>query len=305
MRNYWKILWELIVLSRPEWGFIFAGVAYMLSLFYLLPLIPSIAVGWVSIYAFAGGHFSLNAVFDKDSDADNPRSFSLRNPLVTSDLLTPKNIYFWVGLLWFLPIPLNILFVPNAFTFPKLPLAFIAYFLAIGGSITYSVPPLRFKAKPFIDLTITVLIIGFFIPIYIGLLGSEILVNTKLIFYGILLSLFLVAGIHLPTILTDYETDLKNGEMTTAVYLGVKKTSYLTSVIIIARVAGFAIINLILMTDGTLIPNIIPFFLGAVEVVLACNLAWRRDREAALLLWKVVIMTSIVGGILFGLLYTP
>ncbi len=277
----------------------------MLSLFYLLPLIPSIAVGWVSIYAFAGGHFSLNAVFDKDSDADNPRSFSLRNPLVTSDLLTPKNIYFWVGLLWFLPIPLNILFVPNAFTFPKLPLAFIAYFLAIGGSITYSVPPLRFKAKPFIDLTITVLIIGFFIPIYIGLLGSEILVNTKLIFYGILLSLFLVAGIHLPTILTDYETDLKNGEMTTAVYLGVKKTSYLTSVIIIARVAGFAIINLILMTDGTLIPNIIPFFLGAVEVVLACNLAWRRDREAALLLWKVVIMTSIVGGILFGLLYTP
>ncbi len=305
LKGYWQVLRELFALSRPEWGFIFAGVAYMLSLFYLLPLIPSIAVGWVSIYAFAGGHFSLNAVFDKDSDADNPRRFSLRNPLVTSDLLTRKNIYLWVGLLWFLPIPLNILFVPNALTFPKLPLAFAAYFLALGGSVAYSVPPLRFKARPFIDLTITVLIIGFFIPFYIGLLGSSPLVNPTLLFYGIILSLFLVAGIHLPTILTDLETDLKNGEMTTAVYLGLKNTSYLTSLAIIVRVLGFAIINLTLMNEGTLIPNIIPFFLGVVEVVLACNLAWRKDREAALLLWKVVILTSIVGGILFGILYTP
>ena len=304
MRKYLRIIRELFILSRPEWDFIFAGVAYMLSLFYLLPF-PSLSVAWLSMYVFAGGHFSLNAFFDKDSDSLNPRSFSLRNPLVTSDLLTPRAIYLWVGLLWFLLIPLNIIVIPNALTFPKLPLAFFAYFLAVGGSIAYSVPPLRLKARPFIDLIITVLIIGVFIPFYIGLLGSETLIDTKLLVYGIILSILLVAGIHLPTILTDLETDIKNGEMTTAVYLGEKKASYLTSTIIFARVAGFAIINLVLMNDGILDPNVLPFVLGVVEIVLACNLAWRKNREAALLLWKVVIATSIIGGILFGLLYTP
>lgn len=304
MKEYLRIIRELFILSRPEWGFICAGVAYMLSLFYLLPL-TSLSVAWLSIYAFACGHFSLNGFFDKDSDAINPRSFSLRNPLVSSDLLSPNTIYLWVGILWFSVIPLNIFFIPNSLTFPKLPLAFGAYFLAIGGSVAYSVPPLRFKARPYIDLIVTVLIIGVFIPFYIGLLGFDTIVDTQLLFYGIILCVLLVTGIHLPTILTDLEVDQENGEMTTAVLLGWKKASYLTSTIICVRVAGFAIVNLILMNEGILIPTFIPFLLGAIELILACNLAWRKNRDAAFLLWKIVILTSIVGGILFGLLYIP
>ncbi|MFX1538297.1 MAG: UbiA family prenyltransferase, partial [Promethearchaeota archaeon] len=304
MKEYFRIIRELIILSRPEWGFIFAGIAYMLSLFYVLPLI-SLVVAWLSIYAFACGHFSLNGFFDKDSDAVNPRSFSLRNPLVSSDLLSPQIIYIWVAILWFSVIPLNLFFIPESLTFPKLPLAFGSYFLAVGGSIGYSVPPLRFKARPYIDLIVTVLIIGVFIPFYIGLLGLDTIVATELLFYGIILCLLLVAGIHLPTILTDLEVDQENGEITTAVFLGWKKASYFTSTIICVRVAGFTLINLILMNKGILIPNIIPFSLGAIELILACNLARRKNRDAALLLWKSVIITSIAGGILFGLLYTP
>ena len=131
------------------------------------------------------------------------------------------------------------------------------------------------------------------------------LVNVNLLFYGIILNILLVAGIHLPTILTDLETDIKNGEVTTAVYLGEKKASYLTSAIIFARVAGFAAVNLLLMNAGLLNPSLLPFILGVVELILAFNLAWRKNRDAALLLWKVVILTSIVGGILFGFLYSP
>lgn len=276
----------------------------MLSLFYLLPLI-SLSVAWLSIYAFACGHFSLNGFFDKDSDSLNPRRFSLRNPLVSSNLLSPRMIYLWVGILWLSVIPLNIFFIPEALTFPKLPLAFGAYFLAVVGSFIYSVPPLRFKAKPFIDLIVTTLIIGVFIPFYIGLLGFDTIVNTKLLFYGIILCVLLVFGIHLPTILTDLEVDQKNGEMTTAVLLGWEKASYFTSTIICVRVVGLAIVNLILMNEGILIPNFIPFLLGVIELVLAGNLVKRKNRDAALLLWKVVILTSITGGIIFGLLYTP
>ncbi|MFX1284244.1 MAG: hypothetical protein ACFFB5_11345 [Promethearchaeota archaeon] len=303
MKKALRIIQELFTLSRPEWGFIFAGVAYMLSLLYLLPL-TSLSVAWLSIYAFTCGHFSLNGFFDKDSDTINPRGFSLRNPLISSNLLSSKIIYLWVGILWFLVIPLNIFFIPNSLTFPKLPLAFGAYFLAAGGSISYSVPPLRFKARPYFDLIVTVLIIGVFIPFYIGLLGFDTIVDTQLLFYGVVLCILLVTGIHLPTILTDLEVDQENGEMTTAVLLGWNKASYLTSTIICVRVVGFAIVNLILMNEGILIPNFIPFLLGAIELVLACNLARRKNRDAALLLWKTVILTSIGGGILFGLLYT-
>jgi len=304
LKEFLQTIRELFILSRPEWGFIFAGVAYMLSLFYLLPLV-SLSIAWLSIYAFACGHFSLNGFFDKESDAFNPRRYSLRNPLVSSDLLSNKTIYLWVSLLWLSIIPLNIFFIPESLTFPKLPLAFGAYTLAVGGSIVYSAPPLRLKARPFIDLIITVLIIGVFIPFYIGLLGFETFVNMKLLFYGIILSMLLVAGIHMPTILTDLEVDQNNGELTTAVLLGWKKASYLTSVIISIRVTGFAVVNLILMNEGILIPTFIPFLLGAIELVLAFNLAMRKNREAALLLWKVTILTSISGGILFGFLYTP
>ncbi|MFX1515379.1 MAG: UbiA family prenyltransferase [Promethearchaeota archaeon] len=304
MKESLQIIRELIILSRPEWGFIFAGVAYMLSLFYLLPL-ASLSVAWLSVYAFACGHFSLNGFFDRDSDALNPRRLSLRNPLISSDVLSSKIIYLWVSIVWLSVIPLNIFFIPESLTLPKLPLAFGAYTLAVGGSIIYSVPPLRLKAKPFLDLIVTVLIIGFFIPVYIGLLGFDTIVDIKLLFYGILLCILLVAGIHLPTILTDLDVDEQIGETTTAVYLGWRKASYLTSVIIGVRVVGFAIINIILMNEGTLIPTFIPFLLGLIELILAWNLARKKNRDAALLLWKIVILTSVVGGILFGLLYTP
>ena len=304
LKEFLQTIRELLILSRPEWGFIFAGVAYMLSLFYLLPLV-SLSIAWLSIYAFACGHFSLNGFFDKESDTLNPRRISLRNPLVSSDLLSNRTIYLWVSFLWLSIIPLNLFFIPESLTFPKLPLAFGAYALAVGGSVIYSVPPLRLKSRPFFDLIVTVLIIGIFIPFYIGLLGFDTIVDIKLLFYGVVLSILLVAGIHLPTILTDLEVDKKIGEVTTAVYLGWRKASYFTSVIICVRVAGFAIVNIILMNEGILNPSFIPFLLGAIELVLAWNLAQKKNRDAALLLWKIVILTSVVGGILFGLLYSP
>ncbi|MFX0183444.1 MAG: UbiA family prenyltransferase [Candidatus Hodarchaeota archaeon] len=299
MRKLLKIIRELLILSRPEWGFIFSGVAFMLGLFYLLPA-TSIIIGWLSIYAFTCGHFSLNGLFDKESDRINPRSLSLRNPLVNSTLLSPRIIYSWVALIWVSGLSLTFL-VSNSIS--KFLLIFITFLLATGGSFLYSAPPVRLKARPFIDIITTTLIIGILFPVWVGLLGNETVVNNKLLFYGIILNILLVIGIHLPTILTDLEIDLETGECTTAVYLGWKKASFFTTFLVIIRIIGFALINIILMGDGTLIPSILPFFIGLVELILALNLAIRRNREAAMVLWKGVIITSIIGGILFGVLY--
>jgi chlorophyll synthase len=247
----------------------------------------------------------LNGLFDKESDAINPRSFSLRNPLVGSNLLSQRKIYLWVGLLWVIPFFLNFSIIPAATSFPKFPLLFLVLTFAVVGSIAYSVPPIRLKTRPFFDLLNTFLIIGFLIPLYIAILGTNTIVSINLVFFGIIFGILLVLGIHLPTIMTDLETDLASGERTTATFLGWKNSAYLTSIAILVRVLGFALINIIFMNDGILVPNILPFFLGIVELSLALNLAWKKNREASILLWKVVIVTSIVGGIIFGLLYIP
>jgi len=244
----------------------------------------------------------LNGLFDRDSDRINPRGLSLRNPLVDSSLLTPKMVYGWCGFLWVGGLLLAFL-TPKALSFPKIILILLTFGLAISGSIFYSKPPLRFKARPFIDIISTILIIGVFFPVWISLLGTETIVDLNLVVLGIILNIFLVIGIHLPTILTDLDTDLQIGERTTAVYLGWDKASYLTGSLIFLRIFGFAMINIILMLDGILTPSIIPFFLGLIEFSFAINLIYRRNRDAVLLLWKTIIATSIVGGIIFGFLY--
>lgn len=292
---------ELIILSRPEWGFIFSGVAFMLGLLFLLPDF-SLFVGWLSIYAFTCSHFSLNGLYDRKSDEKNPRGFSLRNPLVYSTLLTPNTVYAWCVSLWVGGLLLSLL-TPNALSFPKIVIIPMTFLLAISGSIFYSKPPLRFKARPFIDIIATILIIGVLFPVWVSLLGIETIVDLNLLSLGIILNVLLVIGIHLPTILTDLDTDLKIGESTTAVYLGWDNASYLTGSLTFLRIFGFATINLLLMIDGILRPSIIPFFLGLIEFSLAVNLIYRRNRDAVLLLWKTIIATSIFGGIIFGFLY--
>jgi hypothetical protein len=241
-------------------------------------------------------------LYDRESDEKNPRGFSLRNPLVHSTLLTPKIVYGWCIILWVSGLSFAFL-TPNALSFPKIVLILLTFVLAISGSVFYSKPPLRFKARPFIDIIATILIIGMFFPVWVSLLGTETIVDLNLLFLGIVLNILLVIGIHSPTILTDLDTDLEIGERTTAVALGWEKASYLTGSLILLRIFGFAFINIILMLNGILTPSIIPFFLGIIEFSLAINLLYHRNRDAVLLLWKTIIVTSITGGIIFGFLY--
>ncbi|MHA2032808.1 MAG: UbiA family prenyltransferase [Candidatus Kariarchaeaceae archaeon] len=299
-----KILIRLIKLARPEWDFIFASVGGMVGLLYQLPL-ESILIGWISIYFFIAGHFSLNGYHDRKSDALNPRGLTLRNPLSKSNFISKKLIYLWVAILWIIPVPINIYIIPNSLTLPKLLYAFLAYSIAIMGSFFYSVPPFRFKSRPFLDLGVTFFSIGFFVPFYVGLLGQDTLVSFDHLLLGISLNLILIAGVHLPTMLIDLEIDKQAGDKTTAVYLGKKKTIYVTSFVIVARVAGLVLMNLYLMTEGILIVSWVPFVLGAIELIAVYNLLQRQTWDASLLLLKIVIITSSGGGVIFGLLYFP
>ncbi|MHA2239949.1 MAG: hypothetical protein ACXAB2_16550, partial [Candidatus Hodarchaeales archaeon] len=248
---------DLFLLSRPEWAFIFSQVALMVALLYQLPPI-SLIQGSFSLFVFGLGHFSLNGYYDKESDGLNPRELSLRNPLSKSSSLRNQDIFLWIGVIWGSLLPLNLLLLLPTLTERKFILTCVIYSIGIIGSVLYSVPPFRFKARPFLDLGITFIIIGFFIPLYIGLLSSDLFVTQNLIQLGIMLNLLLVMGIHLPTMLIDLEIDKAMADRTTAVYLGHKNAIVLTSIIILLRVVGLIYLNLSLMSDGILVISWVP-----------------------------------------------
>ncbi len=276
----------------------------MVGLLYQLP-IESLIIGPTSIFLFAMGHFSLNGYYDQHSDAINPRGLSLRNPLNDFKVLNQKHLIIWIILVWLSLVVINLLTIPAALTLSKFTLGSLALIIGMSGSVAYSVPPLRFKARPFLDLLVTYSVIGVFIPIYIGLLSEQLLVNFDLIWLGISLNFLLVTGIHLPTMLVDIETDEHVGDMTTAVHLGRKNAIFLTSFCVTARVIGLIILNIHLMNTGLLISSWLPFILGLIEFIAVINLLKRKDQEAASLLYKTIIVTSGGGAVIFGLLYSP
>jgi 4-hydroxybenzoate polyprenyltransferase len=105
--------------------------------------------------------------------------------------------------------------------------------------------------------------------------------------------------------LIDIETDRMIGDKTTAVFLGKRKTIYLTAGVVLIRIFLLVVLNLHLMNIGLLISNWIPFILGLLEIIAVLNLLKRQDQEGALLLFKTIIITSGGGAVIFGLLYSP
>ena len=299
-----KSLKELILLSRPEWAFIFSQVALMVALLYQLPPL-SLLQGSASLFVFGLAHFSLNGYFDKESDQLNPRQLSLRNPLSKTSSLTRLTIFLWVGILWGCLLPLNLFLVHPSLTGVKFVSICVVYTIGIIGSILYSVPPFRFKARPFLDLIVTFVVIGFFIPLYIGVLGSDLFISFNLIGLGIMFNLLLVMGIHIPTMLIDIETDKIMNDYTTVVYLGHKNAITLTSITVIIRVIGLIYLNLTLMFDGVLIVSWVPFLLGFLEIIAVLNLVIHKDQKAAELLFKTILITSGGGAVIFGILFSP
>lgn len=313
-----KVISQLIKASRPEWSFIFAGVAYMLEIYYQGPD-DYYWIGIVSIFLFGWGHFSLNAFTDKESDRINPRKLSLRNPFTDKTCGINKNhIITWTSSIWFLVFLINILYTPNP-SIEKWIAGSILIIFSLFVSISYSVKSLgRLKARPILDLISTAAIFAFFIPLYLYFIPSEIRFETTGLiinltttigrfFSGVLFTSLLVLGIHMPTILCDLEQDRQVGDMTTAVWLDAKNKDYpfyFTAGMMLVRVGGFALMNVLLMISSVIAPSYLPFILGMIEILLVIRMLRDKNRQSAINLWKGVIVTSMIGGILFGILYS-
>lgn len=305
------------MLSRLDWSFIFAGFYFMVALFYHLNRYD-LLFGWVSMYLIAMGHLSLNGLSDRVTDSLNPRKLSLQNPFAEdkngeSAILTPKIVYIWVSCLWLFALVLNILFMPYN-NLAKIFLAFIFFSVSIFFSIIYSMPPIRLKARPFIDLISTFFIFGFLYPIYAVFVTIRVdnifephsYISLDIIIVGIIFNVLLLTGIHMPTVLGDMESDKAAGDRTTAVYLGWDKASKLTVIASLERTIGLTLIVTWLVVNQYLLLSvftIIPYLLCIPDLYFDYRLWISRDRIGAVNLWKSIIFTSIAGGFSIGYLY--
>ncbi len=311
---------QLLKLSRFDWSFIFAGLYFMVSLFYALNRYELI-LGYLSMFLIAMGHLSVNGLSDRVTDSLNERKFSLQNPFAEQKngekvLLTPKIVYIWVSLLWLLALLLNILFLPYN-NLLKISIAILFFSSSIIFSVIYSLPPIRLKGKPVIDLLSTFLVFGILFPVYsifitmrINFISNSLQVSTYIPFdimiFGIYFNVSMLVGMHMPTVLGDLEYDKAAGDNTTAVYLGWDKGSKVTVLASLARTAGLTIIVTWLLYLRVLSTNffmILPYLLCLPDFYFDYQLWIHHDRQSAVNLWKSIISTSIAGGFVIGYLY--
>lgn len=209
--------------------------------------------------------YGINDYFDRDIDEENPKK-------------EDKEEKYQVGLFTDSVIGLSTgLSIPVALFLPQKALPVMVFFLLL--SIAYSAPPLRFKARPFLDSLSNGLYILPFVLTYIYSTKSFPPILT-------------VAGgwawtmaMHTFSAVPDIEPDRKAGIETTATFLGREKT--------------YAYCGILWMVSGLLVSlwNLYAGFLILVYPVLATGfyLSDLSDSEAY---WYYPYINAFIGMVL-------
>jgi len=160
--------------------------------------------------------YGLNDIYDADSDAINQKRHWLTGAVAAPT--THRSILIGVALSIVLFLAVMIM-VGNQLLGLMMSLALLfAYF--------YSVPPLRLKAVPMVDCLVSG--VGYvLIPFLIG----TALRNTVFIEPEVLIIVLFVAAYHILCSVRDYEADKSVGDRTTVVWLGVRTSLVLVSII--------------------------------------------------------------------------
>lgn len=212
----WRLLLELL---RPPFlvftsALIFAG--YITTGSFSTDILPSV-IG----FTFLGqlSVISINDYFDRDTDQGNTRKGSLEGAIVTKE-----NEDFVKKVVIVSHLLLVILaFFHSSFVFISSLTVFIASFL-------YSVPPFRFKARPFLDSLCNVFILYFTFGIGTGLAGGGI---TDIIPGMFWFALIFGGPVHMAASYVDRKSDREAGLKTSAMVLGHKGIVLLVQALIV------------------------------------------------------------------------
>lgn len=181
---------------------------------------PRVLLGLLSMTLLLSGGFVLNQILDRDSDRANRKLFYIADGIVSL-----RAAWIELSLLWAAAL-LCAAWLPPGFRW------------VLAGSlvlnVTYSVPPVRAKARTPLDLTWNAL--GFGLAAFAA--GWTCAGTTVPGWYGPGLSYaFAVAGVIASTTIPDIAGDAAAGCRTTGVVLGARRTSALVLGLMVAAAA--------------------------------------------------------------------
>lgn len=227
-----------------------------------------------------GGVYILNQIMDIETDRINKKLF-----LLSAGYVTVKTATFQMTALWLAAVIL-------AYKFGLAFMLLIALSLILG--VVYSLPPIKLKGKPFLDLLANGFGYGL-VNFGLGwLIFRPFTWSVLVIFLPYLLS---IAAVFVNTTIVDAEGDRKAGERTTAVLIGAPMSYALSSLLM----AGAVIASALRKDLICLIPAAVslPLFLVAALYCFQKNTVNR----------KLTVLSFRLPGLLFtlvaGYLYPP
>ncbi len=251
---------DFVFLTRPTlilpgWGFFILG--YMHSLNILNDLKPAIFIphgarfwmAFLSATLISAYIYVINQIFDRDSDKRNNKLFlisegfiSIREAAAFAVLLalTSFIIGFFVGKTYMI-------------------LLFVGF---IVGTL-YSMPPFRFKGKPFVDMlsnAVGYAVLNLGAGFVVGGNGLKDLMVVSLPYF------FAVCALYLNTTIPDIPGDKENDLITTGVFLGERITSLISTIFVFLALL-FSLRNpLMLMVSAISLPfYTLAFAMGGKE----------------------------------------
>jgi len=283
MLDYIAILRPLLLI--PGWTMVllgyYRGIKGSLTAQIDLPIIGNIGIIinlpkelLLTLFLYSllmGAVYILNQITDSQTDEINDKLYLIPHGYLKKNILKLQIIFL---------ISIGIILL----AFIRYSLAYtILILLSIIMGIIYSVPPIRLKGKPILDLITNASgfgLVAFAVGWTIKSDFSKELILDSLPYF------LCVSSAFINTTIPDISGDIHNGDVTTGVFLGVRKSCFFsTFILILAIIAGVLRKDFVPVTASILS---LPFFIRMII------LNWKQnhvDIKSITLATKISVMT--------------
>lgn len=277
--DYFFVLRPILLI--PAWTMLLAGYHRAQGDISLRLTLPG--EFWLAMIIYSGlmgAVYIVNQIFDVETDRLNKKLF-----LVADGYVNKKIIIIEAAVL---------LFTAAFLAFWKFS---VLFGVVIGASgilgLLYSVPPFKFKAKPFLDMLANGFGYGM-LAFVTGWLSANS-ERTDMWLYS-LPYVLAVSAVYLNTTIPDHDSDKATGNITTGVFIGPKPTRWLALAMMSGSLALSVYVKDILCIAAS--GAALPLFLLAV---ISANMRWTMlSYQAGALM--LVILTGVIFPIYIPLL---
>lgn len=280
MNTYFAQFKQILKLSRPRFWFYLAGPFFVGFTFGAQSLLDFDLNFFLLLFYFLIPAnilvYSINDLADEKIDILNAKKENKEIRVNDSNKKLVKFSFY-----------LSLVFTILIFFIFKNPISNILFVIFIFLSVFYSLPPLRFKTKIFLDFVSNILYI---IP---GILGFYYITSSLPESVFIIASMFWAFAMHLFSAVVDIEADRKANIQTSAVYLGLQKSLLLCFV--------FWFISWFLIWDVGVFNGFVYIFL--IYPLLPIYVLFQKNINLELVYWWYPVINIILGFTLFLLAY--